>query len=81
MSEIEVFTLITCPNCKKLEMMLDRAGIPYTEYNIEKSTEALAEAAYRGIVQEQYPVVYIDGKRLPADTPIRYFEQIKEAME
>ena len=81
MSEIEVFTLITCSNCLRLEMMLDRAGIPYTEYNIEKSTDALAEAAYRGIVQEQYPVVYIDGKRLPADTPIHYFEQIKEAME
>ena len=81
MSEIEVFTLISCPNCLRLEMMLDRAGIPYTEYSIEKSTDALAEAAYRGIVQEQYPVVYIDGKRLPADTPIHYFEQIKEAME
>lgn len=81
MSEIEVFTLTECPNCKRLEMMLNKAGIPFAEYNIETSNEALAEAAYRGIVQEQYPVVYIDGKRLSADTPIRYFEQIQESME
>ena len=77
MSEIEIFTLISCPNCHRLMMMLDREGVPYTEYNIEESAEALAEAAYRGIVQEQYPVVYVNGKRLPADTPVHYFEQIQ----
>lgn len=77
MSEIEIFTLITCPNCHRLIMMLDRAKIPYREYNIEKSAEALAEAAYRGITQEQFPVVYIDGRRLPADTPVHYFETIQ----
>ena len=80
MSEIEIFSLITCPNCHRLMMMLDKAGIPYKEYNIEKSNEALAEAAYRGIVQEQYPVVYIDGRRLATSTPADYFQSIKESM-
>ena len=78
MKEIEIFVLNNCPNCKRLEMMLDKAGIRYTAYNIESSTEALAEAAYRGIVSEQYPVVYINGRRLPANTPSRYFEEITE---
>ena len=77
MTEVEIFTLIDCPNCHRLKMMLDRANVSYVEYNIETSTEALAEAAYRGIVQEQYPVVYIDGKRMPADTPVHYFEMIQ----
>lgn len=78
MKQIEIFTLETCPNCHRLMMMLDRANVPYTEYNIDRSNEALAEAAFRGIVQEQFPVVYIGGKRLPADTPVHYFEQITE---
>lgn len=77
MSEVEIFTLTNCPNCHRLMMMLDKANIPYKEYNIETSAESLAEAAYRGIVQEQYPVVYIDGRRMPADTPVHYFEMIQ----
>ena len=76
--EIEIFSLEKCTACHRLMMMLDRAGIPYREYNVEESDEALAEAAFRGIVQEQYPVVYIDGKRLSAATPADYFKQIKE---
>ena len=42
--DIEIFSLEDCPNCHRLMMMLDRAGIAYTELNIERSDEAMAEA-------------------------------------
>ena len=76
---ITIFSLIDCPNCHRLMMMLDRAGISYEEMNIEKSNEALAEAAFRGILNCQYPVVYIDDVKLDAMTPVEYFQKIKEA--
>lgn len=77
MTEIEIFSLENCPNCKRLSMMLDQAGIPYAYLNIETSNDALAEAAFRGILDSQFPVVYIDGQRLPAMTPVDYFKKIK----
>lgn len=79
MSKIEMFVLNDCPNCKRLEMMLDKAGIPYSAYNIEQSNDALAEAAFRGILNCQYPVVYINEVKLDAMTPVEYFEEIKKA--
>lgn len=75
--DIEIFSLEDCPNCHRLMMMLDRAGIAYTELNIERSDEAMAEAAFRGIINSQYPVVYIDGVKLDAMTPAEYFQRIK----
>ena len=79
MSKIEIFTLKECPNCHRLMMMLDRAGIVYEEMNIEASDDAMAEAAFRGILNCQYPVVYIGGMKLDAMTPIEYFQEIKKA--
>ena len=77
MSRIEVFCIDDCPNCKKLCMMLDRAKIIYSHYNLDRSTDDLAEAAYRGIMNEPYPVVFIDGVKLPSATPVEYFKQIQ----
>ena len=81
MSNIEVFCINNCPNCKKICMMLDRANIAYAHYNIDESPENLAEGAFRGILSEQFPVIFIDGRKLPAATPIDYFNTIKEVSD
>ena len=58
-------------------MMLDQAKIIYSHFNLDRSTDDLAEAAYRGIMNEPYPVVFIDGVKLPPATPAEYFKQIQ----
>ena len=79
MSKIEVFCIDNCPNCKKLCMMLDRANIEYGHFNLDQSTDDLAEAAFRGIMSEPFPVVFINDRKLQASTPLEYFEEIKKA--
>ena len=40
--DVIVYTTSWCPYCAKLKRYLETAGIPYTEYDVEKS-----DAAYR----------------------------------
>lgn len=77
MSRIEVFCIDNCPNCKRLCMMLDQAKIIYSHFNLDHSADDLAEAAYRGIMNEPFPVVFIDGKKLDPATPVEYFKEIQ----
>jgi len=79
MSKIEVFCIDNCPNCKKLCMLLDRANIEYGHFNLDQSADDLAEAAFRGIMSEPFPVVFIDEVKLDPATPAEYFRKIRGA--
>ena len=65
-----------CPNCQKLRMLLDKEGIRYEYYNIDKSPGDFAEATFRGIMELPFPVVYKNGERLEPATPQEYVQTI-----
>lgn len=75
---IKVCSIPGCPNCKHLKMLLDRENIDH-EYRMydPMNDDDVAEMAYNGIYDAQFPVVYIDGERLPAMTVGEYMKRIK----
>ena len=66
---ITIYSIPNCPNCKHLKMLLDRKGISYGGKQFDPDNEDdMAEMSYMGIYTAQFPVVEIDGERLPAMT-------------
>lgn len=75
---IEMYSIPGCPNCKHLKMLLDREHIEHKYRQFDPmDDEDVAEMAYMGIYDAQFPVVYIDGERLPAMTISEYMERIR----
>lgn len=74
---IKIASLRNCPNCKQLTMLLNRQGIEY-EYRLYDPNDVndMAEMSYLDIYTAQFPVVWIDGKRLPAMTVADYMREI-----
>ena len=74
---IEVASIPDCPNCKHLAMLLDRKGIAYSKRLYDPmNDDDVAEMCERGIYTAQFPVVWIDGKRLPTMTLNEYMKKI-----
>ena len=75
---ITVYSIPDCPNCKHLKMLLDRERIVYESRMFDPDNDDdVAEMAYLGVLNAQFPVVVIDGERLPAMTLPEYMERIK----
>jgi glutaredoxin len=75
---ITVYSIPDCPNCKHLKMLLDRERIVYESRTFDPDNDDdVAEMAYLGVLNAQFPVVVIDGERLPALTLPEYMERIK----
>ena len=75
---ITVYSIPDCPNCKHLKMLLDREHILYVSRMFDsEDDDDVAEMAYLGLLNAQFPVVYIDGERLPTMTLPEYMERIK----
>ena len=75
---ITVYSIPSCPNCRHLKMLLDRERIVYESRMFDPDNDDdVAEMAYLGVLNAQFPVVVIDGERLPALTLPEYMERIK----
>ena len=74
---ITVYSIPNCPNCKRLKMMLRSKGITFggKEYDPDNDDD-VAEMCVKGIYTSQFPVVFIDGERLPAMTVEDYMKRI-----
>ena len=78
MKDIVIYSLPTCPNCRHLKMLLEKEGISFAYRTFDpESDDDVAEMSYMGIYDAQFPVVYIDGQRLPAMTLPEYMDMIR----
>ena len=78
MKDIVIYSLPTCPNCRHLKMLLEKEGISFAYRTFDpESDDDVAEMSYMGIYDAQFPVVYIDGQRLPAMTVAEYMNAIR----
>jgi glutaredoxin len=60
-NDVVIYTTSWCAYCRKARVFFRHAGIPYTEYDIEKSSRAYAE--YQQISGRGVPVIRI-GKNI-----------------
>lgn len=71
--DIEVCSIPNCPNCKHLKMLMKNRGIPFKETAYDPDNDDdVAEMSFRGIYSSQYPVVFVNGEKIPAMTVSGY---------
>jgi len=59
--KVEIYTTSWCPYCKQAKAYLDSRGISYTEYDVEKSPEALRRRNELS-PDRKVPVAVINGR-------------------
>ena len=59
---VEIFTASFCPHCQEAKFYFKAHGIPYTEYNLERSKDA--EKRFRGYGGKAIPLILVKGKVL-----------------
>jgi glutaredoxin len=61
-SEIVMYSTAGCPYCAKVRTVLDEKGVKYTEYQVDKSEQALADFKRRG--GRVVPLLYIGEREI-----------------
>ena len=57
--KVEVYSTAFCPYCIRAKQLLDRKGVSYTEYRIDKQTDLRAEMEQRS-QRTSVPQIFID---------------------
>lgn len=80
LESLKVYSIPNCPNCKHLKMILDKEKIIYESRMFDPDNDDdVAEMAYMGILNAQFPVVILNGSKLPAMTVADYMDLIRGA--
>lgn len=73
--DVIMYTTAWCPYCAKARRFLQSAGIPFTEYDVEKSPQAYAE--YERLSGQGVPVLRIGNHTIQGFDP----EGIRQAID
>ncbi|MDE1464079.1 glutaredoxin family protein [Spartinivicinus poritis] len=65
--DVVLYATSWCGYCKKARSFLEKYNIPYTEYDIEKSTEGLHQ--YKQLGGKGVPVFLVKGKTISGYNP------------
>lgn len=63
MAKIEIYTTDHCAYCTRAKMVLDQKGVDYTEINVEKNPEKMAEMMERS-GNRTVPQIFINDKNI-----------------
>jgi len=78
---IKVYALSTCPQCKKLKILLDEKGINYTSVDVDKATGEEKEQILKKIDQlvnnRSFPITVVNETVIQGYNPNRIEEELK----
>ncbi|MEN9216146.1 MAG: glutaredoxin 3 [Gloeomargarita sp. HHBFW_bins_162] len=61
---VEIYTWRTCPFCIRAKALLNRKGIPFTEYAIDGDEVARSRMAERAGGRRSVPQIFINGQHI-----------------
>jgi glutaredoxin len=61
-SKVEIFTASFCPHCRDAKAYFKACGIPFVEYNLERSQDA--EKRFRSYGGKAIPLIIVNGSLL-----------------
>ena len=78
---IKVYALSTCPQCKKLKILLDEKGINYTSVDVDKVNGEEKEQTLKKIDQlvndRSFPITVVNETVIQGYNPNRIEEELK----
>lgn len=76
--KVEIYTWRTCPFCIRAKALLNRKGIPYTEYAIDGDEAARSRMAERAGGRCSVPQIFINGRHIGGCDELYQLEQAGE---
>jgi len=61
---VEIYTWRTCPFCIRAKALLNRKGVPFTEYAIDGDEAARTKMAERAGGRRSVPQIFINGQHI-----------------
>ncbi|WP_247218156.1 glutaredoxin 3 [Synechococcus sp. C9] len=61
---VEIYTWRTCPFCIRAKALLNRKGVPFTEYAIDGDETARTKMAERAGGRRSVPQIFINGQHI-----------------
>jgi glutaredoxin 3 len=61
---VEIYTWRTCPICLRAKALLNRKGVPFTEYAIDGDETARTKMAERAGGRRSVPQIFINGQHI-----------------
>lgn len=60
MAKVEIYCTLACPYCTRAKLMLDKKGVSYSEYDLDKNPELRPEMEQRSAGRTSVPQIFID---------------------
>lgn len=61
---VEIYTKFGCPYCSYAKRMLDKKGVPFTEYDVTVDAAKRQEMTERAPGARTVPQIFIDGRSI-----------------
>jgi len=62
--KVEIYSTALCPYCSRAKMLLDKKGVPYTEYRIDQHAGFFDEMLERSNDRTSVPQIFINDKHI-----------------
>lgn len=63
-AKVEIYTWSTCPFCLRAKSLLNKKGVNFTEYSIDKDEDARAKMAQRANGRRSLPQIFINDNHI-----------------
>ncbi len=77
-ASVEIYTWRTCPFCIRAKALLNRKGIPFTEYAIDGDEAAHQSMAQRAGGRRSVPQIFIHGQHIGGCDDLYHLERSGE---
>lgn len=82
MANVEIYTIGTCPFCRRAKQLLNQKGVTYTEYAIDGDEDARDRMVARGTNgRRSVPQIFIDNQHVGGSDDLYALEQIGQLDE
>ena len=78
MAEIELYTTMFCPYCARARALLERKGVPYTEFDIIEEPQRRDEMIRRAGGRTSVPQIFINGEHIGGSDELVALERAGE---
>ena len=73
-AKVEIYTTGGCPYCVRAKRLLERKGVDYIEYRIDRRPELREEMVQRSMGGTTVPQIFVDGRPLGGSDDIHALE-------
>jgi len=63
-AKVEIYTWSTCPFCLRAKSLLNKKGVNFTEYSIDRDDDARAKMAQRANGRRSVPQIFINDNHI-----------------